>query len=301
MIRVRVPATIANFGPAFDVLGVAVNLYNTIELELSEIPRVDVLGEGREWIPADISNLTYRAAVAVADELGVAAQFQLRCHNHIPPSRGLGSSAAAIVGGVVAANACLGHRLATEALLHLAWQLEGHPDNVAAALGGGVVLTCMSDGRIAWTRIQPTWTAALVIAVPEFVVQTDRARAVLPHRVPLSDAVANLSRTARLLTAMFTGSTDLLSLAMEDHLHQPYRRALVPGMEQVFSAARAAGAHGVALCGSGPSIVAVAPPQTADRVGAEMIGAFEASGAHAKALHVEIDQAGAHIVSGEAS
>ncbi len=301
MIRVQVPATIANFGPAFDALGVAVNLCNTIELQPAPSPLVDVLGEGREWIPADVSNLTYRAAIAVARELGEAVEFRIRCHNRIPPSRGLGSSAAAIVGGAVAANACLGHRLGREALLQLAWRLEGHPDNVAAAMEGGVVLTCISDGRVAWTRIQPVWTAALVIAVPEFVVQTDRARAVLPDRVPLRDAVANLSRTARLLTAMLTGSTDLLPLAMEDTLHQPYRSALVPGMEQVFAAARAAGAYGAALCGSGPSIIAVAPLETAGRVGARMVAAFEASGTQAKALQVEIDPAGARVISGEAS
>lgn len=297
MIQVRVPATIANFGPAFDVLGVAVNLYNTIELELSASPHVEVVGEGREWIPTDVSNLTYQAAASVARRLGKPVEFRIRCDNQIPPGRGLGSSAAALVGGVVAANARLGHLLSAEDLLALAWRLEGHPDNVAAALAGGVVLTCVSDGRVAWTRIQPVWTAALVIAVPEFVVQTERARTVLPDRVPLHDAVANLSRATRLLTAMLTGSTDLLPLAMEDTLHQPYRRALVPGMEQVFAAARGAGAYGAALCGSGPSIVAVAPFDVAERVGERMVAAFEASGIRAKPLRVEVDLAGARVVS----
>ncbi len=293
MIRVRVPATIANFGPAFDALGMAVNLYNTVDLAPAAVPQVEILGEGHEWIPRDASNLTYQAAVAVADQLGERTAFRLRCSNRIPPGRGLGSSAAAIVGGVLAANACFGHRLGSEAVLQLAWQLEGHPDNVAAALQGGVVLTCVSEGHVVWTRITPAWTAALVLAVPEFLVSTDRARAVLPDRVPFHDAVANVSRATRLVTAMLTGSLDLLRLAMEDTLHQPYRRALIPGMEDVFAAARDAGAYGAALCGSGPSIVAVAPQETAGRIGDQMVTAFAAAGAQAKALCVEIDLSGA--------
>jgi homoserine kinase len=301
MIRVRVPATIANFGPAFDAIGVAVTLYNTVELERATSPQVEIHGEGHEWIPPDASNLTYRAAAAVADQLGKSGAFHLRCVNGIPVGRGLGSSAAAIVGGIVAANTSFDHQLGADDLLQLAWRIEGHPDNVAAALEGGVVLTCLNDGRVSSTRIAPVWSAALVIAVPEFMVPTDRARAVLPDRVPLRDAVANLSRASRLLTAMLTGSVDLLPLAMEDTLHQPYRRTLVPGMDQVFAAARSAGAYGVALCGSGPSIVAVTPPGVAERVGDEMVEAFRRSGARAKALRVDIDRTGAQTVAAEAS
>lgn len=301
MVRVRVPASIANFGPAFDAMGVAITLYNTVELDRSRTPRVDVQGEGHEWIPSNVSNLTYRAATAVAEQLGESGAFHLRCVNRIPPGRGLGSSAAAIVGGIVAANVSLGNRLGADDLLQLAWRIEGHPDNVAAALEGGVVLTCLTDGRVASTRILPIWSAALVIAVPEFMVPTDRARAVLPERVPLRDAVANISRTSRLLAAMLTGSVELLPLAMEDALHQPYRRTLVPGMDLVFAAARNAGAYGVALCGSGPSIVAVTSPEVASRTGEKMVAAFEESGARAKALLVEIDRTGARTVDAEAS
>ncbi len=293
MVRVRVPATIANFGPAFDALGVAVSIYNTVEMDVAPRPRVEVLGEGTEWIPADPSNLTYRAAETVAQRIGERVAFRIRCHNQIPLVRGLGSSAAAIVGGLVAANESLGTRLSPDDLLDLAWRLEGHPDNVAAALAGGVVLTCIARGRVAWTQIMPVWAATLVVAVPEFTVPTDQARAVLPEGVPLRDAVANTSRCARLIAAMLTGRVELLPLAMEDTLHQPYRRALVPGMDGVFAAAREAGAYGAALCGSGPSIVAVAPPEAAAGVGTRMVAAFEASGSRAKYVRVEVDRTGA--------
>ncbi len=293
MVQVRVPATIANLGPAFDALGVAVSLYNTIELDVASQPRLDVIGEGEGWIPTDPSNLTYRAATAVAQRVGERVAFRIRSHNRIPLARGLGSSAAAIVGGVVAANETLGKRLGFEELLELAWRLEGHPDNVAAALCGGVVMTCPANGRLAWTQITPAWRAALVVAVPEFAVPTTQARAVLPERVPLHDAVANISRCARLVTAMLTGRVELLPLAMEDALHQPYRRTLVPGMDEVFAAAREAGAYGAALSGAGPSVVAITPPEVAEEVGARMVAAFEAAGSRAKSLQVEIDRVGA--------
>ncbi len=292
MSRVRVPATIANFGPAFDAIGVAVTLYNTVDVEVAPTPAVEVVGEGQDSIPVDPSNLAYCAADAVARRIGRAATFRVSCHNEIPVVRGLGSSAAAIVGGAVAANEALGQPLGRDDLLDLAWRLEGHPDNVAAALAGGAVLTCVTNGRVGWTRISPVWTAALVVAIPEFTVPTLRARSVLPGLVPLHDAVANVSRATWLVTAMLTGSVRLLTSAMEDALHQPYRKALVPGMEQVFAAARQAGAYGAALCGSGPSVVAVAPPEVAEAVGQGMVAAFEATGNRARYLQVRVDEAG---------
>lgn len=296
MVRLRVPATIANLGPAFDAVGLAVNLYNEVELKISAESAVTISGEGEGPLPEDASNLVYQAAAAAAQRAGRASAFSIRCRNAIPIGRGLGSSAAAIVAGVVAANAALDNPLEPDDVLDLAWRTEGHPDNVAAALFGGVVLTDVTSGRVAWTKLLPVWNAAVVVAVPDFAVLTDRARAVLPERVPYADAVANISRTAWLIAALLTGRGELLEVGMEDLLHQPYRRALVPGMQQVIGAARAAGAWGAALCGSGPSVVAIAPPERADAVGSQMVAAFSSAGHHARYLRLQVDAEGAKVL-----
>lgn len=295
MVRVRVPATTANFGPAFDVIGIALALYNEVEVEPAESTEVEITGEGEGTLAATSSNLVARAADAVAGAAHRRTGFHIRCRNRIPLARGLGSSAAAIVGGLVAANAALGNPLPPEALLDLAWKMEGHPDNVAAALFGAVVLVDASEGRINWTRIMPKWDAVIVVAVPEFGVATAEARTVLPTRVPLRDAVSNIGHTAHLVTAMLTGQVDLLRTALGDALHQPYRRALVPGMDGVFESASEAGAYGAVLSGSGPSIVAVAPEAQAHGVGQAMVEAFARAGQRAKHVVMTIDESGAVV------
>ncbi|MDQ7842146.1 MAG: homoserine kinase [Armatimonadota bacterium] len=299
IVRVRVPASTANLGPAFDVLGVALTLHNEVELEPGEATTVVVRGEGEGTLPPTAANLVARAAGGVARAAGVARQFSIRCRNRIPLGRGLGSSAAAIVGGAVAANEALGRPLSTGALLELAWKMEGHPDNVAAALLGGVVLVDVSSGSVAWTRLLPRWELEFVVAVPEFSVATGAARAALPAAVPLRDAVANLARTARLVAAFATGQPELLRGAFDDTLHQPYRSALVPGMQAVIRAANEAGAYGAALSGSGPTVVALAPAGGGEAVGRAMVEAFAAAGQTAAAKVLQIDDAGATVVDRE--
>ncbi|HEU4798713.1 MAG TPA: homoserine kinase [bacterium] len=293
MVRVRVPATTANFGPGFDVIGVALALYNEVEVEPAKSTEVEIAGEGEESLAATSSNLVARAAEEVVRAAHRQTGFHIRCRNRIPLARGLGSSAAAIAGGLVAANTALGNPLPAEEILDLAWKMEGHPDNVAAALFGGVVLVDASEGRIAWTRIIPKWDAVIVVAVPEFSVATMEARTVLPARVPLRDAVSNIGYTAQLVAAMLTGQVDLLRTALDDTLHQPYRRALVPGMDGVFEAARNAGAYGAVLSGSGPSILAVAPEARAHGVGQAMVDAFARAGKRAKHMVMPVDESGA--------
>ena len=296
-VRVRVPATIANFGPAFDVLGLALSLHNEVELEPSDRPEVTVSGEGEHVLPATAANLVARAAERVAQAAGRAGVFRIRCRNRIPMGRGLGSSAAAIVGGAAAANAALGRPLGTDALLDLVWKMEGHPDNVAAALLGGAVLVDVSTGRVAWTRFVPRWDAVIVAAIPDFTVSTVEARGALPECVPLADAVANLGRTARLVAAMTTGEVELLAGALDDALPQPYRRRLVPGMDDVITAAREAGAYGAVLSGSGPTIAAVAPADRADGVGRAMVAAFGRHGHRAVSTVLGIDESGAAVTT----
>lgn len=296
MLTVRVPATIANLGPAFDALGVAVSLYNTVELAVGAEARVEVHGEGEGELALNERNLVYRAAAAVAAACGRPQSFHIRCRNDIPLARGLGSSAAAIVGGMVGANTLLGRPLDDDVLLHLAVRMEGHPDNVAPAFLGGAVVCGNAGGATVYARLAPAWEAAVVVAVPAFSVSTESARSRLPATVPFADAAANVARAAAVVASLVTGRTDLLAYAMDDALHQPYRRPLVPGMDDVFAAARSAGAHGAALAGSGPSVVALAPAERAAAVGEAMVAAFRASGASAHPLILQIDEAGASVL-----
>ena len=291
MIRVRVPATTSNLGPGFDALGLALRLYNTLELEPADAPRIEVEGEGAATLPRDPAHLAYRAALAVAALRGGTAPraFHLRQHNGIPLARGLGSSAAAIVGGAAAANALLGGPLDRQALLDLAAGMEGHPDNVApAVLGGLVACVAAETGTIRTVRLIPE-RLRVVIAIPEFAVSTAEARRLLPEAVPYRDAVFNVTRTALLVGALVEGRMDLLGEATRDRLHQPYRARLVPGLEAVFTAAREAGAHGVALSGSGPTVVAFGE---AAEIGPAMCRAFEAAGARCRSIDAGIDTDG---------
>ncbi len=292
MITVRVPASAANLGPGFDVVGLAVRVHNTLTLEAAERAEIEVRGEGETALPRDPSHLAYRAALAVVERaqgrLPRPRAFRIVQHNRIPLARGLGSSAAAIVAGAAAANALLGEPLDPQALLDLATELEGHPDNVAPALLGGMVVCARTPGGVRWMRVVPP-ALPVVLAVPDYAVSTDEARRLLPPQVPFADAVFNVSRTALLIAALTAGRTDLFDEATRDRLHQPYRERLVPGLAQVFDAARRAGAHGVALSGSGPAVVAFG---NAPGIGAAMVDAFRAAGAGCRAFEVGIDTEG---------
>ncbi len=298
MITVRVPATTANLGPGFDAVGLALRFYNTVTLAASERPEIEIRGEGERTLPRDPSHLAYRAALAVVERAGAGARsprpraFRLVQHNRIPLARGLGSSAAAIVGGAAAANALLGGPLGPQPLLDLATEMEGHPDNVAPALLGGAVVCARTPSGVRWIRLVPP-RLRVVVAVPDFTVSTAEARRLLPQHVPFADAVFNVTRTALLVAALTAGRTDLLGEATQDRLHQPYRERLIPGLGQVFEAARRAGASGVALSGSGPSVVAFGD---APGIGAAMVDAFRAAGAGCRTVDAELDTEGTVVV-----
>lgn len=258
-VRVRVPATTANMGPGFDCLGMALSLYNEIEMSLSpQDCLIQVEGEGAGDIPRDQRNIVWCAARRVFQEVGQEVPgLSIKLINGIPTSRGLGSSAAAIVGGLLAANELTGQKLDQERLLALATEMEGHPDNVAPALLGGIVISVAQGGAVHYLRIQPPQDLTTVVAIPDFHLSTSAARKVLPQSVPLKDAVFNLSRAALLVGALCEGRFDLLTVASQDVLHQPYRAKLIPGMEQVIQAAGEAGALSVTLSGAGPTVIAL--------------------------------------------
>lgn len=296
-VTVRVPATSANLGPGFDALGLALRLHNTVSIEPADSPEIGIEGEGERTLPRDASHLVYQAAAAVAAraaEVGKAPgirAFRITQRNAIPLARGLGSSAAAIVGGAVAANALLGGPLDQQALLDLATEMEGHPDNVAPALLGGLVVCTRTPTGVRWMRLAPP-PLKVVLAVPDYPVSTEEARRRLPARVPFPDAVFNVTRAALLVAALTGGRPDLLDEATQDRLHQPYREHLIPGLQEVFAAARRAGAYGVALSGSGPAVLAFGD---AAGIGPAMAQAFEAAGSASRILRAEFDITGAVV------
>jgi homoserine kinase len=253
---VRAPATIANVGPGFDCLGLAVDIPNDFHVDSDAKPTVTVEGEGSEELPADASNLVLRTAHRVAREAGKRLPaFALRCVNRIPLERGLGSSAAAVVAGALIADRLLGTGLGPGRILEVAVAEEGHPDNVAACLRGGLVLVFRSDAGWQAERMIPSAAVRPVLLIPEKVrVSTDQARKALPGDVPFADAVFNLSRSALAILAL-TDRPDLLAVALEDRLHQPHRLALAPAAQRAFDELRRAGVP-VCLSGSGPTLVA---------------------------------------------
>ncbi|GAB4412500.1 MAG: homoserine kinase [Anaerolineales bacterium] len=258
-VVVRVPATTANLGPGFDCLGMALALYNTVTVHATTGGlSVRIEGEGAEDLRWGEENRVLRAMRLAFQEAGERLPgLSIELRNEIPLGRGLGSSAAATVGGLVAGNALCGNPLSTDRLLTLATQLEGHPDNVAPALLGGLVIAVQDERGLICERLDvpPDLTAALF--VPDFPMPTAEARRVLPAQVSRADAVFNMGRVALLVAAIARRRYDLLDVATRDRLHQPYREAIFPAMPALFAAAREAGALGVFLSGAGSTIIAL--------------------------------------------
>ncbi|MDQ6858725.1 MAG: homoserine kinase [Chloroflexota bacterium] len=295
-LRVRVPATSANLGPGFDAFGLALPLLAEFEVEPARTWSVTVEGNGSD-VPTGEDNLFVVAARAAAKSLGhdLGPQHVIQ-RSAIPGSRGLGSSAAAIVGGVVAANALAGEPLGKRALLRIATDVEGHADNVAAALYGAFTIALPSaDGPIAVRFVFPSaWRVCLF--VPTASLSTDVARGVLPKDVSRTDAVFNLAHASALLAAILKSDGQLLSVAMHDRLHESARMQLVPALAEIVAAARGAGAFGAALSGAGPSVIAFAPVRLAPRVTAAMEEAASLAGTPGRGRVVRVRAAGAQLV-----
>lgn len=299
-ICVRVPATSANCGPGFDAIGVAGTIYNDLSLTLKKEKGLvmEIEGEGAENIPCDERNIVVRAIGMMLKRVHLDKKIQgihIRMINHIPLSRGLGSSAAAIVAGLKATNALLGNRFSGRELLQMATDLEGHPDNVAPAIFGGFTISVVTRGRVECFSLMPRMPLKLVVAVPEFPLSTRLARSVLPEYVKMQDAIFNVSRAALLVAALTKGKPRLLRNAFADALHQPYREKLIPGMYDVFYAARRAGALGASLSGAGPCLIAYTLENEA-AIGKAMVEAFAAHEIKAQALELSIDAYGARIL-----
>ena len=259
-VTVRVPATTANLGPAFDCMGMALSIHNEIQVRLGEAsePAVYVNGQGADALPRDESNLVYRAFSRLLDAAGASLPAPvITCRNEIPLERGLGSSAAAIVGGLTAANYLAGNPLSQREILSLAVKLEGHPDNVAPALLGGIQIVAPGMESLVTAPVPLPPDLRVALFIPEVSISTAEARAVMPSEVPLQDALFNVGRTALLVNAFATGRLELLKMATEDRLHQPYRSHLLPAMRLIIAEAMKGGALGAFVSGSGSTVLAL--------------------------------------------
>ncbi|AOZ91895.1 homoserine kinase [Paenibacillus crassostreae] len=261
-VRIKVPASTANLGPGFDTLGMALSLYSWVEMKESESTCIRLYGDNMKGLPKDKNNLMYRVAQLIFDEVGVSIpELEISMYSEVPLTRGLGSSASAIVGGMVAANALIGSPLSNEKLFDMATSLEGHPDNVGASLFGGIITAVWDGVHADHIKLEPHADLEVLVIIPDFQLSTSEARQVLPSHISREDAVYNISRSSLLVAALSSGRFDLIGKAMSDRLHQPYRASLVPGMVSILEEAPNRGALGVALSGAGPTLLAIVDRQ----------------------------------------
>lgn len=305
MVTVVVPATTANLGPGFDCLGAALSLYNRFQFSLLPIGEkalvIEASGLEAELVARDKSNLAYRAFAYFYQQIGqVPPPIHLAIALEIPLARGLGSSATAIVGGLLGANELAGSPVSLDEVMEMAIALEGHPDNVVPALIGGCRLSASgspSGKESGWTICEVPWHSDIVpiVAIPNFELSTAEARRVLPQSYSRADAIFNMAHLGLLLRGLETGRADWLSTALQDRIHQPYRQQLIRGYEAVQRGAIAAGAYGMVISGAGPTLLAIAPVSRATDVEREMAIAWAEQGVDVQTQVLQLDTAGAVV------
>lgn len=279
-VSVKVPASSANIGPGFDCLGMALPIYNTITIEETVLPgtgiEINVMTEEETIdemvfnnIPRDENNLVYKAVEMLYNSIGQEpSELKINIQTGIPIARGLGSSSSIVVGGLLAANKLLGNPADETALLAIATEVEGHPDNVAPAILGGTVLaTQENDGTLSYCKLNWPEEWDITVCIPDFELSTEIARSILPKEVPMQDAIFNAKHLAMLIQAINTKDAKLMKVALKDKLHQPYREKLVPGMKEIMDAFK----HddevlGCVLSGAGPSMLVISYKADIDRI-----------------------------------
>ena len=294
MIKIRVPATSANLGPGFDCLGLALDIWNEITFEHAEKMSHFVIGEGAEKLNKGIRNLLTKSFARVHEVCGKKlSSAKILADNKILMSSGLGSSAAAIVAGLFGANEMLGKPLNENDLLKLGTEMEGHPDNVAPALFGGLIVSVIARDEIIWRRYEiPEWT--IVIVKPQVEWLTKTARAVLPKSVSRTDAIFNIGRTSLVVDALQNGDLSLLQKVMEDRIHQPYRLRHISGGMAAYKTAKQFGA--AALSGAGPSIINFVQTEYAEKAKKEIATVFEERGIETKSMITKPSKLGVHRI-----
>ena len=302
MVKIRVPATTANLGPGFDCLGLALKMYLYLEIEeIEEGLEIKCEGEGAEKFSVGEDTLIWKSAELVFKKVGWNKSkrgLKIRAFNEIPVTRGLGSSASAIIGGIMVAARLCKIELSYQEMLNLALSLEGHMDNIVPALIGGLTIAYKTEQEeIKWTKIETPADLRIVLAIPDFSLNTEEMRKVLPRNVSLSKAVFNLSRTALLVNTLRNSDWEILAEAMEDKLHQPFRAPFIPGIEEMFSQIKRTGLAGVALSGSGPTVVSLTKSNAEKTISKIMKDTFLKAGVNCRILVLEADSEGTKFVS----
>ncbi|MFH7025204.1 MAG: homoserine kinase [Heteroscytonema crispum UTEX LB 1556] len=299
-VSITVPATTANLGPGFDCIGAALTLYNDFKFTRLDEGGViiTVIGTEAARVITDGDNLAYQAFVKLYQHLNLTPPpVKIEIQLDVPLARGLGSSATAIVGGLVGANQLAGEPLSLSQVMELAIAMEGHPDNVVPALLGGCRLAATSD--TGWEICEVPWHEDVVsiVAIPDFELSTKEARGVLPTQVSRADAIFNTAHLGLLLRGLETGKGNWLKAALQDRLHQPYRKALIKGYDAVNSAAVAAGAYGMVISGAGPTLLALADAAHSQAVELAIADAWKQQGITAIVRSLSLDTQGAKIVT----
>jgi homoserine kinase len=302
-ITVKVPATSANLGPGFDALGLALDLWNEAVFTKTSDKKISVSieGEGSDRLPTDESNAVVEAALQIYELAGKPCSgLRIHCLNRVPLGSGLGSSSAAMLTGMLGANAVLGEPFSREEILKLAIETEGHPDNVSPAMLGGLVASIIHDSHVVSLRLtlsdQQT-PIHITVVFPDFDFPTKEARAILPRQIDRRDAVYNISRAVIVTEAFRLGDLDMLAEAMTDRLHQPYRIPLIPGAQSAMQAMKEAGASAVSLSGAGPSLIAFSTKrETAIGTAGQM--AFAQAGLSSRVFKLRTNRKGAQVQRG---
>jgi homoserine kinase len=305
MMRIWVPATSGNLGPGLDTLALAMNWWNGFEFAQGvSTDTVNIDGEAA----ADLDDRAGQTVLAAADGVYAAARagarppWRVHITANIPVAKGLGSSATAIVAGALAANHMLGQPLPIHRLVRLAATLDGHPDNVAAALLGGFVLTYRDRRDQVGAAVLPLGAEVrVVLAIPEMSLPTRKAREALPRAVPLDDAVANLGFSGLMVAGLTLGRLDCLADACQDRLHQPYRAHLLPGLGTAVRVALEAGAYAAMLSGAGSAVMALTAPARAEQVRSRIAAAWSAMQLNSDVRVLDISRRGAVVVQNATS
>lgn len=297
-IEIKVPASSANVGSGIDCFGIALPLWLRVKVSGAHSLET-VFNEGFERdIPLE-SNLFVRAARRIFEKFGEPLpDMRIEMETDVPEARGLASSASALVAGALCANEWLGAPLTTDELITEASALEGHPDNVAPCMLGGFTVAATIDGKVMYKKLDPRGLR-VAVAVPDYALSTEKARAVLPQTVTLSDAIAQLQRACLLVAAVACDDRSLLAAASEDLIFTPARRPLIRGFDEVTAAARNAGAYCSMISGAGPTIMALCGDACADAVAEAMGGAFDRAGITSRSLALRVDDEGASCVRTE--
>ncbi|MGB8698642.1 MAG: homoserine kinase [Thermosynechococcaceae cyanobacterium] len=304
-VLVQVPATTANVGPGFDCLGAALTLYNQFQFTVLEQPAgqtptliIEVEGIEANRVQRDAQNLVYKAFCTCFAQLDrPIPSLQIDIRLGVPLARGLGSSATAIIGGLMGANALAGSPLSQRQVLDLAIALEGHPDNVAPALLGGCQLAAFNEMSQDWTLCPIQWADAIVpiVAIPDFELSTQTARNVLPNQCSYADAIFNIAHLGLLVKGLEAAQGEWIQVALQDRLHQPYRIGLIPGFAELQAVALHVGAYGLVISGAGPTVLALCGSEAADTVSRQMQVTWKQVGISAQTVKLQIDTKGATV------